>query len=109
MVSRKPKKRSPEKHPDPHKTIRDFLEQDKIFETGHALQRLQQREVTHLEYRYVLKNGYREKSRDRYDESFKEWTYAMKGKTLDGRLLRVVVAFDEKLNVITVIDLEIES
>ena len=33
----------------------------------------------------------------------------MKGKTLDGRLLRVVVAFDEKLNVITVIDLEIES
>ena len=33
----------------------------------------------------------------------------MKGKTLDNRQLRVVVSFNVKLNVITVIDLDVES
>jgi len=33
----------------------------------------------------------------------------MKGKTLENRLPRVVVAFDVKLNVITVIDLDVET
>lgn len=109
MVAKKPKKKYPEKHPDPLQAIRDYLKDDRIFETGHALQRLQEREITHFEYKYVLQHGHREKSKDKYDERFEEWTYSMKGKTLESRLLRVVVSFNVKLNVITVIDLDVES
>jgi hypothetical protein len=109
MVTKKPKKKKPDKHPNPLQAIRDYLKDDRIFETGHALQRLQERKVTHFEYKYVLQHGNRERSKDKYDEQFEEWTYSMKGKTLENRELRVVVSFDAKLNIITVIDLEIES
>ena len=107
MVAKIPKQRH-DKHPDPLHEIRNYLKYDRVFETGHALQRLQQREVTHFEYKYVLSHGQREKSRDRYDEKFEEWTYSMKGKTLENRTLRVIVSFNIKLNVITVIDLDLE-
>jgi len=39
-------------------------------------------------------------------ENYKSWSYAIKGKTDEGRWLRVVVAIEDNLCVITIIDLE---
>jgi len=54
------------------------------------------------------KSGWHEKRKDAYSEVFKSWNYAIRGKTIDERELRVVVSFDEDgLLIITVIDLEV--
>ncbi len=74
--------------------------------TGHASERLQQREVTRSEVKQVLKSGFHEKKKDMYDDMFESWNYSIKGKTIDQRALRVVISFDEnEMLVITVIDL----
>jgi hypothetical protein len=75
--------------------------------TGHAQQRLQEREVTRQEVKQVLKNGFHEKKKDTFDEVYNEWNYAIKGKTLDKKNLRIVLSFDKKnMLIITVIDLD---
>ena len=75
--------------------------------TGHAQQRLQQREVTRQEVKQVLSNGHHEKRKDTYDEDFSEWNYSIKGKTLDSKNLRVIISFDvNNMLIITVIDLD---
>ncbi len=57
--------------------------------------------------RYVLTTGYREAKKDEYKEEHQSWNYAMRGKTVDDRKLRVAVSFDkDDLLIITVIDLE---
>lgn len=48
-----------------------------------------------------------EKAKDAYQERYKNWNYAIRGKTVDDRELRVVVSFEENgLWIITLIDLE---
>ena len=55
----------------------------------------------------MLKNGYHERIKDSYDEQHKEWNYAVRGKTLEKKILRVVVSFDPRgLLIITAIDLD---
>ena len=74
---------------------------------GHANDRLQERLVTRLEVRQVLKNGYHEKRRDQLKEEYNSWNYFIRGKTIDGRNLGVVVSFDSpNMLIITVIDLD---
>jgi hypothetical protein len=75
--------------------------------SAHANERLQQREVTRLEVKQALKRGYHEKRKDSFDEQYQCWNYSIRGKTLDQRVLRVVVSFNEaNMLIITVIDLD---
>jgi hypothetical protein len=78
---------------------------DYVF-TGHANQRLQHREVTRLEVKQVLKSGFHEKRKDKYDDTYGSWNYSISGKTLDMRALRIVISFDEDgMLIVTVIDI----
>lgn len=73
----------------------------------HAEQRLLQREVTVGEVQQVLRDGWRAPKHDKYREDFRAWNYALRGKTVDGRNLRLAVAVEGNgLLVITVIDLD---
>lgn len=75
--------------------------------TEHARQRMAQRDVTDPEIRHVLTTGYREPKKDEFRMDHQSWNYAMRGKTLDDRELRIAVGFDEDdLLIVTVIDLE---
>lgn len=86
--------------------IRKRIEQGRYLDTRHALDRSSEREITRPEILFVLRHGYHEKSKDRYEETFEEWNYAVRGKTPDGRDLRVIASFDEQdLIIITAIDL----
>jgi len=88
------------------KITKECLESGKYIYVGHAQQRLQEREVTRLEVKQVLKNGYHEKRKDEFKEDHQTWNYSIRGKTIDKKELRVAVTFDKNnMLIITVIDL----
>ena len=86
--------------------IRSELENGNERYVDHALERLQQRQVTRQEVRQVLRAGFHEKRKDTFKEEYGSWSYSVRGKTVDKRTLRVVVSLEENLLVITVIDLD---
>ena len=87
--------------------IHKKLEAGKYRYVGHANKRLQERVITRLEVKQVLKNGHREKRKDEFKKEHNCWNYSIRGKTIDKRKLRIAVSFD-RLNmlIITVIDLD---
>lgn len=80
----------------------------------HALERQGERQITDPEIGQVIEGGFHEKAKDEFKESFKDWNYAIRGRTVDDRDLRIAVAFEisddgESLLVITAIDLDKKS
>ena len=75
----------------------------------HARERSAERAITEPEWIYVLRTGWHEKRKDSYDEFYESWAYSIRGKTIDGRELRVVVSFDDdtEMLIITLIDLSV--
>lgn len=74
--------------------------------SNHATERLQERSITIPEVKYVLRNGSLEPAKHKFDPDNGDWTYAVRGTTIDGRELRVIVAIDDNLLIVTVIDLD---
>lgn len=77
--------------------VRQCIDTGKYLDTIHASKRKTQRQITLLEICQVLTKGRHEKSKDWWEEKYAAWNYAVRGKTVDGRELRVIVSFDEKL------------
>ncbi|MBS1985188.1 MAG: DUF4258 domain-containing protein [Bdellovibrionales bacterium] len=89
------------------KVIRHHLDEGRYLDTRHASQRGRERGITRPEILQVLRCGHHEKSRDRFDETHRAWNYAVKGKTVDLRSLRIIVSLDPAgMLIITAIDLE---
>ncbi len=84
----------------------------KCVETGtysvreHAFERLSERKISLKDTLYVLTHGYHEKQKTSFDSAFQTWKYSIRGRTKDNLDLRVIVAFVEKMAIITVIKLE---
>ena len=72
----------------------------------HALERQNQRLVDLKSVLCVLKNGIHEKDKDLFDVKRQMWKYAIRGKTLDGINLRIIVAFEKEMVIITVMRLK---
>jgi hypothetical protein len=51
---------------------------------------------------YVLKTGAREDSKDLFDVKRQIWKYAIRGNTTDEISLRVIIAFEDEMIIITV-------
>lgn len=78
-----------------------------VLYSEHANERMLERGIVRLEVEFVLKNGHHEVQKDQYNERFSSWDYAIKGKTIDGRSLRIVIAFVvPNVFVVTTIDLD---
>ena len=87
--------------------IRKCVESGKYLDTRHSGKRQREREIARPEVLYVLRNGFHEKRKDQYNEEYTEWKYSIRGKTVDERLLRVIVSFDpNNMLIITAIELE---
>jgi hypothetical protein len=84
-------------------SIRICIETGAYRDTSHAIKRKAERNITLPEIIHVLRTGKYEKSKDYFEEAFNAWNYAIRGKTIDGFELRVIVSFDEerKLLIIT--------
>lgn len=85
-----------------HRHIEDGTYRD----TFHSSNRQSQRNISRLEIEQVLCNGYHEKRKDEYQNQYQSWNYAIRGQTVDKRNLRVIVAFEENMLIITAIDLD---
>lgn len=86
--------------------VRKAIAEDRFRLTPHAEGRMFQRGIILPEVFYVLKHGYHETSKDEFDSSRRNWRYAIRGCTVDGRDVRVVVSLDKvtRMWIITVID-----
>lgn len=71
-------------------------------DTTHAVARKKERNISVPEIIYVLKTGKHEKSKDRFDEAFNCWNYALRGLTLDGLDLRVIISFDAERDLLII-------
>ena len=88
-------------------TVRICIEEDRFIDTRHSEERQAERDITRREVRYVLKNGWHERSKDEYLERYKAWNYAIRSMTLEDRDLRVIVSFDsDGMLIITAIEIE---
>ena len=89
--------------------VKSSIESGRYFDTRHATDRQSERSIRRTEILYVLKNGRHEKSKDQYQERYRAWNYAIRGRTIDKRDVRVVVSFDENnMLIITAIELGAE-
>jgi 3-deoxy-D-manno-octulosonic acid (KDO) 8-phosphate synthase len=75
--------------------ISECIEQGKYTLTEHAIQRLGERNITLKDAEYVLKNGYHEKKKSSFDEAYRTWKYAIRGKTIENLDIRIIIAFDK--------------
>lgn len=77
-------------------------------DTFHAALRKNERNITLPEIIHVLTTGRHEKSKDRFDEAFNAWNYAVRGQTVDGLDLRVIVSFDDERDLLIITAFYIE-
>ena len=99
--------RRPSKEPALLHELRRCIEAGRFLDTFHSSKRQGERAITRPEILSVLRTGYHEKSKDRFDLRYSTWNYAIRGKTIDLRELRVIVALDEQgFLIITAIDLD---
>ena len=97
------KQKYPPKDKDVMGKIKSFIEEGKLFDTRHSTDRKSLRKVEKYEAEYVVLNGYHEKRKDEFKEEYGSWNYAIRGKTLDGKELRVAIYFDDGVHIATVI------
>lgn len=89
--------------------IRACIEEGRYLDTRHAQERQSERKMNRLEVLYVLKNGHHEKKKDKFDVVHQAWNYAIRGKTIDKRELRVVVSFDEPSGMLIITAIELKK
>jgi len=102
------RRRRPSKAEDVLELIGRHLDAGAYLDTRHAFERRTERRITLPEVLQVLRGGYHEKRKDELKREHNAWSYAIRGKTVDRRELRVCVSFDETgfLLIITAIALE---
>jgi hypothetical protein len=86
--------------------IKESIRSGNYIIRKHALERLNEREISLKDALYALSHGYHEKQKTSFDTVFQTWKYSIRGKTTDGLSVRVIVAFVEKMAIITVIKLQ---
>ena len=106
MAKRKRPQR-PAKVSDVLSEMKPRLAKRRVRFSVHALQQMKRRHVIQAEVFQALENGYHETSKD---EFVKNWRYAIRGRTIDKKRLRVCIAFvPDQFDVVTVIDLDLRE
>lgn len=71
----------------------------------HARQRCDEREVSLSDIEFALELGHPVPRRDRWDSWAEGWGYCFEGPTIDQEQLRVIIAFEDLMLVVTVVRL----
>ena len=82
--------------------VRKHVKAKKYKITNHAQERQEKHKITLPDLLFVLSNGWHEKEKTLFDNEFQNWKYAIRGKTLDLKELRVIVDFEEKQNMLII-------
>ncbi len=86
--------------------VRDAVQSGDYRVLPHARQRCTERDVSVPDIEHVLENGHVVPRRDRRDE--RGWTYCFEGTTIDSHEVRIVVAFEDRMLVVTVVRLDLD-
>lgn len=97
----------PPKIPNLLKVVKACIESGRYRSCLHLEQREMERNITRREVLYVLKTGFHEQKEDDFDEAYQDWHYAVRGKTVDERDLRVFISFDKETMMIIITTFEI--
>jgi len=101
MTAKKPSKLNTE---ELLRRVRSAVESGDYLDTRHATDRKNERGISRLEIEYVLKTGWHEKRKDKFDVAYSSWNYAIRGKTIDKRDLRIAITFQDKMLIITAME-----
>lgn len=90
--------------------VRETWKEGRVFILPHALVRQGDRQITDPEIEQVIMEGFHEKSKDEWKQEYGAWNYAIRGRTVDLRDLRIAVSFEiedssETLLIVTVIEI----
>jgi hypothetical protein len=99
----------PEKHANLLHLVRQCVENGSFVETLHAKQRQEQRKIILPDILHVLMTGHHEKRKDSFDEAWQSWNYAIRGKTVSDLELRVIVTFDEEVQLMIITAFYVEE
>jgi hypothetical protein len=88
------------------KKVREHVQKGTYFLSQHAMDRRTERAINLPDILFVLEFGSREKDKDSFDTKRQAWKYAIRGKTTRGIDVRVIVAFEEAMVIITVMRLK---
>ena len=104
------KKKKPAKEPKLLAKMAKCIYEGRYIQTVHAQLREIQRGIILPDILHVLQKGRHEKGKDKFDETYLAWNYAIRGKGLDEKKkdIRVIVSFDneEDLLIITAFYIE---
>lgn len=75
----------------------------------HARQRCSERDVAAPDIEHALEKGHPVPKRDRYEDAYRSLSYCFEGPTVDEVPLRVVVAFEASMLVVTVVRLDAQE
>jgi hypothetical protein len=92
--------------------VREHWDNGTYVIMSHAFERQGERNIIEPEIGWVITHGYHERKKDEFKPEYNVWNYAIRGKTLDERDLRIAVSFEDpetELLVITVIDLDLKD
>ncbi len=90
-------------HFNPLVRIRELVGKNKYRLVPHAIERRLERSIALRDILFVLMNGYHENEKSGFDNKRQAGRYAIRGKTPDGIDIRVVVAIESAVVIITVI------
>ncbi len=76
----------PNKLLNPLSVIAACIEEGRFLDIRHARERQIERQIMRSDVLHVLCFGYHEKLKDRFDDQYNAWNYAIRGKTLDRRI-----------------------
>lgn len=77
--------------------IRHHIKTETYKVTEHAIKRQHLRAVELPDVLEVLLQGVHEKEKTLFSTKLQTWNYAIRGKTVDGREMRVIIAFEEDM------------
>lgn len=75
--------------------VKELLEKGSLRYSVHAEERMAEREIIKPEVEYILRKGHHNQKKDKFNDLFGSWDYAIEGKTIDNRKLRVILVYVE--------------
>ena len=77
------------------KVVLNALKNNKIEYIEHALERMDERDVTVFEVEQIIKYGDREPGLDEYDVKFEYWRYVIRNKNVNDRDMAISVDIED--------------
>lgn len=87
------------------KEIISHLKNEMFVLTRHAAEEQKKDKIDLQDTLHVLNTGIHEREKTGFDHKFQVWKYAIRGKTEDLKMVRVIVCFTGKMMIITVMKL----